>query len=199
MAKLHPQQIALLNLLRKSADNPMSIRDLQEELGMSSPSVVQHHMQQLEKKGFLKRNPSNPRDYQILSDPEKPVSYLNLYGMAQCGPDGKLLEDNPIERIPISIKLLRFPASEAFLVEAEGDSMEPRITKGDLIIIQQKNTAENGDTILCVNDEKVLIKKYRKDGLNIILISENHTKYPPIIASSEFSIVGIVRGVIKYN
>src|SRR5258705_11645579 len=147
MAKIHPQQIALLNLLRKSIDNPMSVRDLMEELSMSSTSVVQHHIQQLEKKGYLKRNPSNPRDYQILSDPEKPVSYLNLYGMAQCGPNGKFLDGNPIERIPIALKLLRFPASEAFLIEAEGDSMIPRINEGDLVVVQQKKVAEDGNTV----------------------------------------------------
>ena len=199
MTKLHPQQVALLNLLRKSVDNPLSIRDLMDELSMSSTSVVQHHMQQLEKKGYLKRNPSNPRDYQILTDPDKPVSYLNLYGLAQCGPDGKFLDGNPIERIPIALRLLRFPASEAFLVEAAGDSMTPRINEGDLVIIQHKNFADEGETVLCVNDEKVLIKKFKKDGENTLLISDNQDKYDPCIAKDDFAIVGVVRGVLKYN
>ena len=198
MAKLHQQQIALLNLLRRSIDNPMSVRELMEELSMSSPSVVQHHIQQLEKKGYLKRNLSNPKDYQILTDPDKPVSYLNLYGMAQCGPRGKFLDDNPIERIPIPLKLLRFPASEAFLVEAEGDSMIPRINEGDLVIIQYKKIAEDGDTILCVNNGEVLIKKYTKNGGNIILTSDNQ-KYPPLVANKNLSIVGVVRGILQYH
>ena len=170
-----------------------------DELSMSSTSVVQHHMQQLEKKGYLKRNPSNPRDYQILTDPDKPVSYLNLYGLAQCGPDGKFLDGNPIERIPIALRLLRFPASEAFLVEAAGDSMTPRINEGDLVIIQNKNFADEGETVLCVNDEKVLIKKFKKDGENTLLISDNQDKYDPCIAKDDFAIVGVVRGVLKYN
>ena len=199
MAKLHKQQIALLNLLRLSIDNPMSIRELMEELNMSSPSVVQHHIQQLEKKGYLKRNPSNPKDYQILSDPEKPESYLNLYGMAQCGPKGKFLDDNPIERIPIALKLLRFPASEAFLVEAEGDSMIPRINEGDLVIVQRKKVAEDGDTVLCVNNGEVLIKKYTKNGTNIILTSDNQKYRPLLVAGKNLSIVGVVRGILQYH
>jgi repressor LexA len=198
MAKLHFQQIALLNLLRKSVDNPLSIREFMEELSMSSPSVVQHHIQQLEKKGYLKRNPSNPRDYQILTDPEKPVSYLNMYGMAQCGPDGKFLDGNPIERIPIALKLIRFPASEAFLIEAEGDSMAPRINERDLVIVQRKNIADNGDIILCRNDEKALIKKFTKDGTRIILSSENQS-YDPFVAATDFLIIGVVRGILQYN
>jgi repressor LexA len=199
MVKLHPQQIALLELLRNSIDNPMSVREIQDELRMSSPSVVQHHIQQLEKKGYLKRNPSNPRDYRILADPEKPVSYLNLYGMAQCGQDGKFLDGNPLERIPVALRLLRFPASEAFLVEAKGDSMIPRIHEGDLVIIQHKNIAEDGDTVLCVNKEMVLIKRIKRTGERILLISDNKDNYDPFIADEDFAIVGVVRGIMKYN
>jgi repressor LexA len=198
MPKLHYKQVALLNLLRNHIDNPLSIRELMEELSMSSTSVVQHHIQQLEKKGYLKRNPANPRDYQILTDPEKPVSYLNMYGLAQCGPNGKFLDENPVERIPIALKLIRFPANEAFLVEASGDSMTPRINEGDLVIIQRKQIANNGDIVLCVNDNKVLIKKFTKDGNKIILSSENQS-YNPIVAAENFAVVGIVRGILQYN
>lgn len=198
MAKLHFQQVALLKLLRENIDNPLSLSELQEALSMSSRSVVQHHIQQLEKRGYLKRNPSNPWDYQILSDPEKPFSYLNLYGLAQCGPGGQFLDGNPIDRIPIAIKLLRFPAAEGFLVEAEGDSMIPRIKKGDLLIIQRKMVAEKDDTVLCVNDEKAMIKKYSPTS-NVILLLSDNPKYSPIVAGENFSIEGIVRGVLNFN
>lgn len=201
MVKLHPQQVALLNLLREFIDNPLSVSELQDRLNMSSKSVVQHHILQLEKKGYLKRSPSNPRDYQILQDPEKPISYLNLYGLAQCGRGGQMLDGNPIERIPIAIKLLRFPASEAFLVEAEGESMVPRINAGDIVIIQRKRVAEKGDIVLCVNNDEVMIKKFMPDGDKALLLSENpdKDKYYPFIADSDFSIIGIVRGVLMYH
>lgn len=196
--RLHHHQAALLAILKKNIDNPLTIRELQEELGMSSPSVVLHHIQQLEKKGVLKRNPSNPRDYQILSDPDKPISYLNLYGMAQCGPNGKFLDGNPLERIPIALKLLRFPASEAFLVEAEGDSMNPSIKEGDLVIIQKKDDAQIGEYVLCINDGQVLIKKYAKPGSEILLYSDNPL-YEPFVACDDFKIIGVIRGILKYN
>ena len=61
-------------------DEPLTIRELQDKCGLSSTSMVAHHMLQLEKKGYLKRNPMNPRDYQIIKNgPESPVAYLNLY------------------------------------------------------------------------------------------------------------------------
>lgn len=200
MKKIHPNQQALLKLLRDNVDDPLTIRELQETLQISSPSVVQHHIEQLEKKGFLKRNPSNPRDYQILSDPEKPIVYLNLYGLAHCGPKGLILDGNPIDRIPIASRLINFAVDEAFLVEAKGDSMEPKIKAGDLIIAQRKRVANNGDMIVCVNKSEALIKTYHKHKDGIILQSENRIKYPPFLADkNNFHIEGIVKGIIHYN
>lgn len=198
MKEIHPTQKALLTLLRESIDNPMTVRGLQEELGLASPSMVQHHIEQLEKKGYLKRNPSNSKDYQILSEPERPIAYLNLYGMAQCGPNGSVLDGNPIDRIPIASRLIRFPVEEAFLVEAKGDSMTPQIKPGDLVIVQKKMIAENGNLIVCVNDSEVLIKMYHKDKGQVILHSINK-KYDPFIAGDDFRIDGLVKGIIQYS
>ena len=185
MKKLHPKQKALLELLKKNVDDPMTIRELQNDLKISSSSVVQHHIQQLEKKGYLKRNPSNPKDYQVLSDPEKPIVYLNLYGLAQCGPKGSILDGDPVDRIPIASKLIKFPAEEAFLLEAKGDSMTPKINPGDLVIVQKSKTAEDGDLVVCINNLEVLIKRYNRHGRQIILHSEN-PNFPPFIAEKNF-------------
>ena len=102
MKPLHKTQIELLEVLKRNIEDPLTIRELQDNLGISSPSVVYHHIQQLEKRGYLKRNPHNPKDYQILTDPEKPIVYLNLYGMAQCGSKGSILDGSPERRVPIS-------------------------------------------------------------------------------------------------
>ena len=53
------------------------------------------YLKQLEKKGYLKRNPHNSADYQILTTSENPISYINFYGKAQCGRGGCILNDNP--------------------------------------------------------------------------------------------------------
>lgn len=199
MKEIHQTQKALLVLLRENIDNPKTIRELQDELNISSPSIVQHHILQLEKKGYLKRNPFNPKDYQILADPERPIVYLNLYGLAQCGPEGSFLDGNPIDRIPIASRLIRFAVEDAFLVEARGDSMEPKINAGDLVIVQKKNSADNGNLVICINNSLVLIKKYHKDGEQIILHSENSDKYPPFIAGPDFKVEGVVKSIIQYN
>ncbi|TRZ50849.1 MAG: peptidase S24 [Dehalococcoidia bacterium] len=193
---LHPIQKKLLNILIKNTDEPLTIREMQSLLDLSSTSVVVHHLRQLEKNGYLKRNPYNPQDYQVLKDaPEKQITYLNLYGLAHCGSNGSVLDGNPIERIPISTRLISFPSAEAFMVKAKGDSMEPKINDGDFVIARKINDADSGSVVVCVNDGEALIKKIKKEERNIILISLNQ-KYQPFLAAKNFKIEGEVRGVI---
>lgn len=204
MHGLHPIQEKLLELLKNNITEPLTVRELQEALQVSSPSVIQHHILQLEKKGFLRRNPSNPRDYQVLSDsPDKLITYINLYGMAQCGPKGSILDGDPIDRIPISSKILGFSSSEAFMVKAKGDSMLPAIKESDLVIVKKTTDVDKSQMAVCVNNGEVLIKKIQKIvdtnsnkvRYNLISLNEN---YPPFLASEDFRIEGVVRGILTY-
>ena len=198
MKKLHITQKRLIELLKETITDPLTIREIQAKLNISSSSLVYHHLQQLEKKGYLRRNPSNPRDYQILADtPEKKITYLNLSGLACCGPNGTILDATPIDRIPISSRILGFPSAEGFMVKAKGDSMIPKINDGDLVIAQKVTGAENGSTIVCVNNGEALIKKIQKTN-DTILISTN-PKYQPFVASDDFRIEGVVKGVYTYS
>jgi repressor LexA len=194
--RLHPAQEKLIEALSKNVDEPLTIRELQELIGASSTSVVVHHMAQLEKKGYLKKNPYDSKDYQILKRPDKEIAYLNLYGLAQCGPNGSVLDGSPIDRIPVSTKLLSFPASRAFMVKAKGDSMLPKINAGDFVVVEKSSKAENGVMALCVNDGQVLIKKIKLQNKKVILVSLN-TEFEPFIAADDFRVEGIVRGVIS--
>lgn len=201
--QLHGQQEKLLKLLKNNASDPLSIRELQEEIDAKSPSVVQHHLKQLEKKGYLKRNPNDPRDYQILAEPDSEITYLNMYGMAQCGSNGRLLDGEVLDRVPIYSPILGFPASEGFLVKARGDSMKPYIHGGDMVIARRTSNIKNNDVAICVNNGEVLIKRvqaiYNKDNtISYNLISLN-SKVAPFVASDDFHVEGVVKSVLKYS
>jgi repressor LexA len=199
MKNLHPKQQKLLKLLIKNADNPLTYRELMQELETSSKSVVAHHIDQLEKKGYLKRNPHNPRDYTVLENkPEGSLVHIPMYGLAQCGPKGSCLDGDPVDKIPIASKLVHFPANKAFLIKAKGDSMTPLIKEGDLILGEKNNNAKNGDIVICVNNQEALIKIFQKDDNKVILSSYN-SKFEPFIAKENFRIEGIVKGIISYN
>ena len=200
MNDLHPKQIKLLQLLKDNIDFPLTMSALSEEAEIHSPGVLYHHIRQLEKKGYLKRNPDNPKDYNIMDSPEKSIVYINKYGLAQCGPDGSLLSGNVIDRIPIASSLLRFPASLAFIVEAKGDSMEPKITNGDIIIAKRQNIAESGDLIVCIYNEKVLIKQFLHIAKRFVLNSLNDKyKLIEVLPDNDFRIEGIVKNIIHYD
>lgn len=195
--QLHSLQQKLLDLLTESSDELLTVREMQDALGVSSTSVVAHHLTQLEKKGYLKRNPDNPRDFQVLKGtPEKQIAYLNLYGLAHCGPNGTILDDNPIERIPIPTRLLSFSSSEGFLVKAKGDSMTPKINEGDIVIGRRIDDVDSGRIVVCVNNGESLIKKVQKEKQGNILVSLN-PKYPPFLAADDFRVVGEVRGIFS--
>jgi repressor LexA len=195
--QLHQTQERLLEILVKNSDRLLTIREMQLMLNLSSTSGVVRHLAQLEKKGFLKRNPYNSRDYQVLDqEPEKEIAWLNLYSLAQCAKTGTFLDGSPVDRIPIATRLLSFPSSEAFLVKAKGDSMFPKINNGDFVIGRRTENLGLFPLIICVNNGEALIKKMQVYRNSIILSSLNSTN-SPFLASSDFRIVGEVRGVIS--
>jgi len=199
MKALHPKQEKLLEILKSHIADPLTMEELAEQLNVSAKSVVFHHIKQLEKKGFLKRNPANPRDYMILKDPEKNVIYLKMYGMAKCGPAGTILDGQPTRIVPVDPSMIYFPACKGFMVEAKGDSMESLISPKDWLIVEQSHQPKNKDVVVCVNNGEVLVKRFTKDGANIILQSEN-PHYTPIVADkTSFHVEGIVRSIIKRN
>ena len=199
MKTLHPKQEKLLEILKAHITDPLTMEELAEQLAVSAKSVVFHHIKQLEKKGYLKRNPANPRDYMILKDPEKNVIYLKMYGMAKCGPEGTILDGTPTRIVPVDPNMIYFPACKGFMVEAKGDSMENLISPKDWLIVEQNHQPKNKDVVVCVNNGEVLVKRFTRDGENVILQSEN-PHYTPIVADkTSFHVEGIVRSIIKRN
>ncbi len=199
MKALHAKQVELLDILKHNISDPLTMEELAERLNVSSKSVVFHHITQLEKKGYLKRNPANPRDYIVLKDPERNVIYLNMYGMAKCGPAGTILDGTPTRVVPVDPSMIYFPACKGFMVEAKGDSMQHMIAPHDWLIVEQNNTPKNKDIVVCVNNGEVMVKRFTQNGNNVVLMSENPA-YDPIVADqTDFHVEGIVRSIIKRN
>ncbi|WP_424244201.1 repressor LexA [Elusimicrobium posterum] len=196
MQKLHENQERLLKLLERYVAEPLSMEELAAEMDISSKSVIHHHIKQLEKKGYIIRNSSNPRYYQI-KNPEEKVVYLPLYGMAKCGPSGTILDGTPDRIVPVDPSMVQFPIKKGFMVEAKGTSMEELIHPKDWLIVEQNNLPKQNDIVVCVNNEETMVKRFHFDGKSILLISDNK-KFIPIIADAQtFKVEGIVRSVIK--
>ena len=94
MKKLHSKQQKILKLLKENIDNPLTIKNLREQVGIESPGVLYHHLSQLEKKGYLKRNPHNSKDYVVLDSPENTVVYI---GKRFAGWNTDVVKTKPVE------------------------------------------------------------------------------------------------------
>ncbi|MDA2935808.1 winged helix-turn-helix transcriptional regulator [Patescibacteria group bacterium AH-259-L05] len=195
---LHPKQKIILNILKKGVRG-MTLRDIAEEIGVSSPNTAFYHIEQLEKKGYLRRNPANPQDYIVLKDPVEDLTYVNCYGMAQCGPRGLLVQENVIDRIPLSTKAFGV-SDQIFLVKAMGDSMEPRIFENDLVLATKQRDVTSGQLGIVIHNHEAKIKKIIFAGKHIVLESFN-PKYPhEVVKKSEnFHIVGEVKNIIHFT
>lgn len=177
---LHPKQQKLLELLQENQDNPLTFTQMVHEMGEKSNNAVLHHLRQLEKKGYLKKNSNNSADYQIILKPDKPIVYLQKYGSAKCGQNAIFIDDNSVETIPISPRLINCKAEDAFILEASGDSMEPKIYDKDLVICKKTTDFKNGDIVACSINGEAKIKQYQREPNGMILLISLNKKYPKI-------------------
>lgn len=199
MPKLHPIQERILDYLKRGGLEGKTLRELATEIGIDHPFKLSYHLNQLQEKGYLRINPADPSDYKILKHPIEDVVYLNVYtNAAQCGPEGLLAEEHVVDRIPVSTKQFGITDEKYFLVKARGDSMEPKIKDGDLVLAQENPTPEPGSLIVATHNAVPKIKKYWVSNEQEILMSLNE-KYPPEVISpdDDFRKFGVVKNVVK--
>lgn len=172
-----------------------SIRELMVSMGYQSPRSISLIIDSLMKKGFLRRKPDSKLQLiKNLDDDETRAQTVDipLVGVVACGTP-ILAEENIEMMIPVSTKLAR-PSSKYFLLRAKGDSMnEKGINDGDLVLVRQQVTADNGDIIVALIDDEATIKEFHHSGNTIILKPcSTNEQHKPIILTRDFQIQGIV-------
>lgn len=80
----------------------------------------------------------------------------------------------------------RLPSGVLFYLRARGDSMNPSIEDGSLVLIREQADVENGEiaAVLLDGDTKATLKRVKKDGKTLLLVPDNR-KYPPIVVNKE--------------
>lgn len=206
MRNLHATQTKLLQYIK--ANNGLmegkSLRDIGEAIGIGrKPQVVSHHIKQLEKLGFLREDGSN---YVVLDTPVSSVAYINLYSCtAECGPNGFFGNDTVVDRIPLPTKTFGITnPKDFFLIKARGDSMEPMVKEGDLVLAKaQEEEPSSGSIAIVVHENMPKMKKFMSEKihgrLTYWLESINSEKYPReyLDEDSSFRVVGLVKGIIS--
>lgn len=180
-----------------------SVRELMSSMGYRSPRSASLIIDQLVKKGVLRRK--EDRGLQFIRNLEEDTTRAQtvdvpLIGTVACGTP-VLAEENIQAQIPVSIKLAR-PPHRYFLLKAKGDSMDQKgIDDGDLVLVRQQTTAKDGDTVVALIDNEATIKEFRIGGETFVLKPRSkNKKHQPIVLTKDFQVQGVVVTAIpKYD
>ncbi len=198
------KELAALRVMRdflmKNGRMP-SVRELMKEMEYKSPRSAAVILQQLIDKEILnKKEDGSIQFIQYEFDAEETTSEqtvkIPLLGTIACGLP-ILAEENIEAMIAVSTKIAK-PTNKYFLLRAKGDSMnEKGIKNGDLVLVKQQNTADNGDIVVALIDDEATIKELRLNDDNVLLLPRSSNKtHTPIILSRDFIVQGVVVSTI---
>lgn len=189
--ELTNRQKEILDYIKKfQAENkyPPSIRQICQALNLNSPATVHVHINNLIKKGLVKRSPNSNHAIELLV----PNEYENMNkNIVEVPFLGKVTAGNPIEAIEVPNEYFTLPAyllpkrKEVFTLEVNGDSMiNIGIHDGDIVIVERQNSAKNGDLVVAMNDNnEVTLKRFFKEKDYFRLQPENDYMEPIILKS----------------
>ena len=197
---LTPRQSEILSFIREGAEERgviPSVREIMTRFGFNSPATVASHLDLLEKKGVIGREPGRSRNI-ILKDfaPRPKLLEVPLYGMIPAGiPEGQEQQsDRCITVDPGSIRLPR--NARTFALEVRGDSMiGAGILERDVVILEHAEP-RNRDIVAALIDGDVTLKRYLVEKGVPFLRAENPL-YPDLIPARELVIQGVFRALIR--
>jgi repressor LexA len=174
-----------------------SYEEIADHFGYNSLATVHEHLTNLEQKGFLRKNYNKSRSLEVVrADLHAPALELPLMGAVAAGLPIEAIAEQ--ETITVPHDMVR--RGNNYVLRVRGDSMiDEQIRDGDYIIVNSRQTAENGEMVVAlVNGESATVKKfYRESGSRVRLQPANPTMQPMYYPGDAVQIQGIVVGVIR--
>jgi len=205
VSKVSQRQLAILDFIKtevKSKGYPPSVREIGEAVGLASSSTVHGHLDRLEKKGLIRRDPTKPRAIEILTDEDAKGAENFQLAVKRVPLIGKVTAGVPItatENIEDYFPLPNNYVKEdnVFMLSVIGDSMiEVGINNGDYVIVRQQQTADNGDIVVAMTEEdEATVKTFYKEKDHIRLQPENSALEP--LRLRNVTILGKVIGLFR--
>lgn len=221
------RQKKILETIQRSVNTngyPPSMREIGDTVGLASLSSVTHQLSQLEKLGYLRRDPKRPRAMEVLipltldetgggitgvDEPEKLRSTTGLAVaelasatdtamvplVGRIAAGGPILADQMVEDVlPLPRQLVGH--GELFMLKVAGDSMiDAAICDGDWVVVRRQNDAVNGDIVAALLDDEATVKTFRQRDGHTWLLPQN-TRYEPILGDKA-TIMGKVVSVLR--
>ncbi|MBR5517291.1 MAG: transcriptional repressor LexA [Firmicutes bacterium] len=216
MAALKDREQKILNYMKdeiKAKGYPPTVREICSALNIKSTSTAHKDIESLVKQGYLVKDPSKPRALMVV-DPNgedqkaKTSSNINVQerediidipviGRVAAGTP-ILAEQNIEDTFPVPARFAT--GGTNYMLRVRGESMiEAGIMDGDLILVQQTETARNGEIVVAMIDgfeSEATVKTFYKENEYIRLQPENSTMSPIIV--KDVKILGKVKGVFRY-
>lgn len=178
---------------------PPSVREIGEAVGLSSSSTVHSHLAALEKKGFLRRDPSKPRALEVLDyrDNERGIDYGAVRVVPVVGQVAAGLPILAAENIETTMSLpAEIVGDETFILRIKGESMiGAGILDGDFAVVRPQSSATNGDIVVAMIDDEATVKRFFKEADRVRLQPENAAMEP--IYSRDVAILGKVVALFR--
>ena len=203
MEKLTKKQADVLTFIKSYIvmhGYPPAIREIGKALNISSPATIHAHLNNLQSKGYIKKQEAKNRAIELLvenefaSKNEKTIE-VPLLGKITAGTPIEAIE-NPNEFFSLPANLI--PSNETvFTLKVSGESMiNLGILDGDIVIVEKKNIAKNGDVVVAMTDEnEVTLKTFYKEKDHFRLQPENDTMQPIIL--NNVTILGKAIGLYR--
>lgn len=202
--ELSKRQQAIIDFIRSEVETkgyPPSVREIGDAVGLASSSTVHGHLERLEKKGIIRRDPTKPRAIELIRS-DRGESDFHHQESTMLPVIGRVTAGEPITAIENIDEYYPVPASmvgneEAFILNVVGESMiNAGILDGDKVIVRKQMTANNGEIIVAMTEEdEATVKRFFKEKDHIRLQPENPTMAPIIVDNC--TILGKVVGVVR--
>jgi repressor LexA len=173
---------------------PPTIREIAESFAISVKGAYDH-VKALEKKGYLRLGENRSRALELLrrDKPERSSVELPLLGTVAAGKP-ITADENYAGTVQVPADIVR--SATCFALSVRGDSMKDvGILHGDLAVIEQRQTADNGEIVVAMIDDAVTLKRFFRENNRVKLVAENPA-YAPIY-TQDVRILGCLRGIIR--
>ena len=203
--KITQKQQEILEYMKNEILNrgfPPSVREICEAVNLKSTSSVHAHLETLEKNGYIRRDPTKPRAIEIVDDNfnlvRRETVNVPIIGKVAAG-EPLLAVENIDGYFPIPAEFM--PKNQAFMLVVHGESMiNAGIFDGDYVVVEQQETANNGEKIVALVEASGTVKTFYKEDDLIRLQPENDYLEPIIVhpEKQSFQILGKVIGVFRF-
>jgi repressor LexA len=174
-----------------------TLAEIGQYFGLSSLATVHKHLRNLEQKGAIRREHNHSRALEVPQAKGNGVHAIKLYGTVAAGVPIEAVETS--ESISVPEEFVR--RDETFCLRVKGESMiDDGIRDGDYIIVESRETADNGETVIALvgGNEATVKKFYREPDGRVRLQPANASMQPIMVDPKDLMIRGVVVGLMRH-